>query len=211
MESVARRRNRLLCADDVQEEILERDEDVENLVTHKSDDDEESGDHGVHEIVVGRCNNGRQDESGVSNADQKVEDLPECVLARLPPLQRAAEEARVVNQGHSNAERVSKVHRGHGCQRVDIFAAHPDALRIIVSHSVEETILLRKQPRRHAGVDDKGNKGTEICECHCSAGDGEGIEGRSNVVVPADEAKQSQCLSSGAHSASNTYPTVPGM
>ncbi|KAJ8106256.1 hypothetical protein OPT61_g9654 [Boeremia exigua] len=187
LESVASRGDRLVRADNIQKKVLERDEDVEDLVADERKQNKRRRNHGVHEIVVGRRNNGDQDKGRVSNSKKEIKQLPERVLAHLAALERPAEKPGVIDQRHSNAERVAKVHRRHRGELVDVFAAHPHALRIVVAHRVEEPVLRGQQTRRHAGIDDKGDERAEIGQCQGSAGDSECVERRRGVVVPRDK------------------------
>lgn len=94
----------------------------------------------------------------------------------------------MVDERAADGEGVAEVHGGHGGERVDVFAAHPHALCVIVAHCVEETVLFGEEARRHAGVEDEGHEGEEVGEGH-SASDGRkgGVRGRDEVV-PRDEA-----------------------
>lgn len=141
VEAVASRWNGLVRPDDVKKKVLERDKDVEDLVTHERKKDERGRNHRVHEIVVGSRNNGDQNEGRVSKANKEIKDLPENILAHLAALQCTAEESRMVDHGHANAERVAKVHGRHCCKLVDILAAHPYTLCVVVADSIEEAIL----------------------------------------------------------------------
>ena len=142
MEAVTGCRNGLVCPDNVKQEIFERDEDVEDLVAKEREEDEAGSHQGVHEVMVGRGNNDRQDERGVSYSNNQVEDLPEGVLAHFALFQGAAEETRVVDHGHANAECVAKMHRGHRCELVDKLATHPYTLCVVMADGVEEAVLL---------------------------------------------------------------------
>lgn len=80
------------------------------------------------------------------------------------------------------------MHRWHGGELVDKLAAHPYALGVVMSDCVEKAILFRQKSWRHTGVDDKSEEGAEVGKGQSAAGDGESVEGRSDVVVPTDEA-----------------------
>lgn len=188
VKAVASCRNGLVCPNDVEQEILERDENVKDLVAAERQQNERSRDHSVHEVVVGGRNNGDENEGRVSKANKQVKELPESVLAHLAAFERAAEKSRMVNHGHADAERVAKVHRRHGCELVDVFAAHPYTLRIVVSDGIEEPVLRGEQARRHAGVDDESDERAKVGQSHRPTGNSKCVERRRNVVVPTDEA-----------------------
>nr|GFD53118.1 hypothetical protein [Tanacetum cinerariifolium] len=103
----------LIRPDDIKQEILKRDEDVEDPVAQEREQHERRRHHGVHEVVVGSRNNRDQNEGRVSKANEEIEYLPEYGLARLALLKCSAEEPGVVDHGRANAERVPKVHRWH--------------------------------------------------------------------------------------------------
>ena len=112
-EPIARRRHRLIGADDPQQEVLEREKDIEDLITRKRQENEAGRDNGVEVVVVGGRHNRGQDESRVADTQQQVEQLPESGLAALALLQRASEEPRVVDQRAADAEGVAEVHAWH--------------------------------------------------------------------------------------------------
>jgi len=86
MISIAGSRFRLLRANDVEKQVFKGYKDVKDLVECERKEDEEGCDHGVHEVVVRCRNNNGQDERGVSDADEQVEQLPEETLPRLAGL-----------------------------------------------------------------------------------------------------------------------------
>ena len=137
--------------------------------------------------MVGCRDNSDQNEGRVSKADEQIKELPESILAYFAIFECPAKETGVVDHRHADAEGVAKVHGRHGCKLVDVLAAHPYTLRIVVANSVEEAMFLREQARRHARVDDEGDKCTEVRQRHRPAGNSECVERRRNVVVPADE------------------------
>jgi hypothetical protein len=188
MKSLARRRHRLVSANNIQQQILEGHEDEKHLVARIRNDDKDGRDEGVHEVVVRRGNDGNEDEGRVADAEEQVEDLPRGILAHLAALECAPEEPRVVDERHADAETVAKVHAGHGGELVHVLAAHPDGLGVVVAHRVEEAIFGGEQARRHARVDDEGQEGEEVCEGQGAPGGCEGGEGGCDVVVPGDEA-----------------------
>jgi hypothetical protein len=188
VKSLARRRHRLVSADNIQEQILEGHEDEKHLVAGISNDDKDGREEGVHEVVVRRGNDSNEDEGRVADAEEQVEELPRGILAHLAALKRAPEEPRVVDERHADAEAVAKVHAGHGGELVHVLAAHPHRLGVVVAYRVEEAVFGREQPRRHAWVDDEGQEGEEVCEGQRTPGGGEGGEGGCDVVVPGDEA-----------------------
>lgn len=112
--------------------------------------------------MVGGRNDGDQNKGWVSKTNKEIEYLPESVLAHLATLKSSAKQTGVVDHGHANAEGVAKMHGWHSGQLIDVLAAHPYTLRIVVADSVEETVLGRKQPRRHAGVQDESDERAEV-------------------------------------------------
>lgn len=57
-ETLSSAGNGLLGSDGPQEPILERQEDVKELVADKRNQDVKGGHQGVHEVMVCRCDNG---------------------------------------------------------------------------------------------------------------------------------------------------------
>ena len=151
-ELIARRRHRLIGADDPQQEVLEREKYIKDLVTRKRQENEAGRDHGVEVVVVGGRHNRGQDEGRVADTQQQVEQLPKSRLAALALLQCASEEPRVVDQRAADAEGVAEVHAWHRGQCVHVLTAHPHALRVVVAHGVEEAEFGGEEPRRHAWV-----------------------------------------------------------
>jgi hypothetical protein len=78
------------------------------------------------------------------------------------------------------------VHRGHSCERVYVFSALPDGLRVVVSDGVEEAIFFWKEPWWHARIEYEGDKSEEVREGHGPAEYGEGGVGGCSVVVPCN-------------------------
>jgi hypothetical protein len=209
VKSIAGCGYRLVCPNGIQEQILERNEDVKHLVTEERNENKTRRNHGIHKVVVRSCNNGDQNEGRVSKTNKEIENLPEHILAHLAPFERAAEYSRMINHRHADAEGVAKVHRGHGRKLVDKLAAHPHALSIVVSNSIEEPIFFGEQAWWHAWVNDKGHESTKVCKCQGAASGRKRVERRRNVVVPTDEA----VIVSTVWQIENgcTDPTVPGM
>ena len=85
------------------------------------------------------------------------------------------------------------MHGWHGGELVDEFAAHPDGLRVVVAHCVEEAVFFGEETGWHAGVYDEGEEGAEVGEREGAAGVREGVKGGRDVVVPADEAVEVSC------------------
>lgn len=85
MKTIACRGYRLVGTNDIQEKVLERNEHVKDLVAEKREEHEAGRNHGIHEVVVGRRNNGDQNEGRVSKTNEKIEKFPESVLACLTP------------------------------------------------------------------------------------------------------------------------------
>jgi hypothetical protein len=56
-----------------------------------------------------------------------------------------------------------------------------------VAYGVEEAVLFRKEAGRHARVDDESHEGAEVRKSQGAAGSRKGVEGRCDVVVPANE------------------------
>ena len=90
VEPVARRRHRLVHPEDIQQQVLERNEDVKHLVAKVREENKARRDHGVHEVMVRRRDNRHQDEGRISKANAEVENLPERVLAHFATLERAS-------------------------------------------------------------------------------------------------------------------------
>ena len=82
----------------------------------------------------------------------------------------------MVDQSHADAERVSEVHRGHRSKRVDVFATHPNTLRVVVADSVKEAILRWKETWWHTRVEDEGHEGAEVGEGHGATSYSKGVE-----------------------------------
>lgn len=188
MEAVTSCGDRLVGADEVEEHVFKGYESVENLVACEGEENETGSHQGIHKVMVRGSNYGSQYERRIPYAQHEVEQLPKWALAGLSSLQRAAEDPGVVNQGHADAEGISEVHRGHGSQGVNVLAAHPNALSVVVANRVQKTVFRREKSRWHAGIENEGHEGAEVGQRHGSAGNGEGVEGRRYVVVPADEA-----------------------
>lgn len=137
--------------------------------------------------MVGCSDNDGKDEGWVSHTEYEIEDLPKSVFAHFSLLEGSAEETGMIDHRHANAEGVAKMHRGHSSKLVDEFSAHPNTLCIVVADSVEEAVFRRQEARRHAWVYNKGHKSAEVGQGKGPAGDGKGVKGRCDVVVPANE------------------------
>lgn len=137
--------------------------------------------------MVCGSDNGREDQCRVRKPEHKVEGLPEKVLSALALLQLGAEDAGVVQERAADAEGVAEVHARHRCEAVDVLAAHPDRLRVVVADGVEEAVLFRQEPGWHAGVEDEDYECEEVGEGHGATDGGEGrMRGRQSVV-PSNE------------------------
>lgn len=123
--------------------------------------------------MVRRRDDGDQDPRRVGEGEQYIEESPRLRLAPLAWLEGFAQHAGVVHHRASDEERISEMHRGHGGERVDVVAFHPDALSVVVADGVQEAVFLRQEPGWHARVADEDNKGKEIRECHGSSDDSE--------------------------------------
>lgn len=99
----------------------------------------------------------------------------------------ATKRRALVDEDTSDAERITKVHAGHGGQTVNKVSAHPDRCRILAVDGVDEAILLRQQARGHARVKDEDGKGEQVAQGHGSAGRRESAKGRGYPVVKGDE------------------------
>jgi hypothetical protein len=170
VKAVASCRYWLVCSEDVQEQVLERDENVKHLVAKVGDENKASRNHSVHEVVVRCRNNGDQNKGRVSETNKEIEYFPEGVLAHLSSLESAAEDARMVDYCHADAKGIAKVHRRHGGELVDKLAAHPHALSVVMADSVEEAVLFGEQAGRHAWVYDECHEGAEVRERQSAAG-----------------------------------------
>ena len=62
----------------------------------------------------------------------------------------------MVDHGAADDERIAEMHAGHGGERVDEIAAHPDRGCFVVADGVQKPIFRRKEARWHAGVERKG-------------------------------------------------------
>jgi hypothetical protein len=93
----------------------------------------------------------------------------------------------MVEHSATNTEGVSKVHRGHGSQRIDVFAFHPYTLCVVPANAIDEAVFLREQPRWHARIEDEYREGKEVRKSHGSSDDCKGVERRCNIVVPRNE------------------------
>lgn len=176
MEAFSRCGNWLVYAKHVEQHVFKRDKDIEELVQKERQEHKAGRKHSIHEVVISRGNNHRQNKRGVSNSKHEVKDFPERVLAHFAPLQRTAEESGVVYESHADAECVAEMHRGHRGELVDEFPAHPNALRVIVADCVEEAVLFGEQAWRHTGVDYESYKRAKVGEGKGPAGGCEGIK-----------------------------------
>lgn len=161
--------------------------------------------------MVRGSHNGYENPARVPDPEEDVEDLPESGFSQLAWFEGLAEDTRVVDHCCSDAEGISKMHARHRSESVNIIPLHPHALGIVVSNTIQETVLAGKQPWGHARVHDKYAEGDEVSERHRSADNGKSIERGRDVVVPSNE------TISGQHDVpifkfiEPTYPTVPGM
>lgn len=62
----------------------------------------------------------------------------------------------MVDHGAADHEGIAEMHAGHGRERIDKVAAHPNRCCFVVAHRVKKPIFRRKQAWRHAGVKGKG-------------------------------------------------------
>ena len=58
------------------------------------------------------------------------------------------------------------MHAGHGCEGVDVFAGHPDALSVVATDSVEESVFWGEKSWGHTGVEGESCEGEEISKGH---------------------------------------------
>nr|POE87949.1 hypothetical protein CFP56_11178 [Quercus suber] len=91
MEPFAGARDGLLQAKQPQQPVLQREEDVEDLVGDEGEDDEHGRDQRVQPVVIRRRDDGGQDHGRISQAEQHVKGLPEEVLADLVLLEMPTE------------------------------------------------------------------------------------------------------------------------
>lgn len=134
--------------------------------------------------MVRRRDDDGQDQCWVEDTQQ---DEKRLLHARGRQVRAPAEDGRVVNERAADGEGVAEVQAGHGGQLIDVLAALPYGLRVIVADSVVEAEFGMEQSRGHARPDAEDAEGDEVAEGHGAASSGEGgVVGRAEVV-PADE------------------------
>jgi len=138
-------------------------------------------------VICGR-DNCNEDPRRVRNGQKDIKESPWLGFPGFSILKYSSENSRVVDECAADAESVSEMHRGHSCQRVHVFPAHPHALSVVMSHTVEKAIFLGKQSWWHARVEDEYYESEEVRERHGSSHNRKSIERRSCVIVPCDEA-----------------------
>jgi hypothetical protein len=91
--------------------------------------------------MVGCGDNCDEDPARVPDSKEDIEELPKSGLAKLAWLQILAEYSGVVDHGAADAEGISKMHGWHSCQGVNVIPLHPDALCVVMSNTIKETVF----------------------------------------------------------------------
>ena len=81
-----RTRNRLLRPDKPQKPILQRNKHIKDLIAAKRQQDKTRRHARIHEIMVRRAHNRRQDQRRVPDTHDNEEEFPQLVLAALVAL-----------------------------------------------------------------------------------------------------------------------------
>lgn len=142
--------------------------------------------------MVRRRHNRGEDPDRIPNGQQDIEKGPWLGPACFSRLKRSPKNPRVVYKCGANNESVSKMHRRHSCQSIHVFPAHPDALCVIPSNTVEEPVFWGQEPRWHARVEDEDYESEEVREGHRSSHNCESVEGGGGIVVPCNESGECQ-------------------
>lgn len=114
--------------------------------------------------MIRRGDDGDENKAGISNAEEGINGFPQRRFPDLAFLERTSENASVVNHRATDDEGVPKMHAGHCREGIDVVAAHPDAVCVVMSDRVQEAVLRREEPWRHAGVQAKCYKSEKIHE-----------------------------------------------
>lgn len=113
-------------------------------------------------MICGRHDR-HKNHARIPQPNQHIHAFPEERFADFTLLERAPEDTGVVEHGAADDEGVAEMHRRHGGEGVDVIAAHPDGRCVIVADGVEETVLWREEPGRHARVQGEGREGEKVC------------------------------------------------
>lgn len=90
----------------------------------------------------------------------------------------------MVKERATDDKGIGEMETRHSGQLVDIRAANPDALGILLAHSILEAEGLGKESWRHAGVEREDDKGGEVSKRHGTAGNCKRVVRWRAVVEP---------------------------
>lgn len=77
--------------------------------------------------------NSDEDENRVDDAESRVDAFLQGGFAEFGFLEGASENTGMVDQCAADDKGVAEMHTGHGSQGIDIVAAHPDAVGVVMS------------------------------------------------------------------------------
>lgn len=167
--------------------VLDRQKQTQDAITQEAQGDGENRRHSIQPVVVRSGDDHAEHEQRVDDREGDVQDLLQVGPAR-GSAGEALQQAGVVEECASNDEGVGEVQTGHGGELVNGLAAHPDALGVLLTHGIEESVRLGQQTGWHAGVDAEDDERGEVAQRHGSTGDGEGVVVLGGVIVPGEEA-----------------------
>jgi hypothetical protein len=93
-------------------------------------------------------------------------------------------DARVVDEGAANDKSVGKVETRHGCELIDIAAADPDALSIVLADGVMEAKRFWQKTWWHTRVEAENEECSEVAQSDGTSSDSESSMIRGGIIIP---------------------------
>lgn len=138
--------------------------------------------------MVRCCHDDAQNQQWIQYA---CHDVNECLDGTLwhPPTSYGLEDSTLVHEGAANDECICEMQTRHRGQLVDIGAADPHTLGMILANGIAESKRLWKKSRWHTRPEREDDKSREVAQRYRAACNRKHIVRRCGIVVPGQEPK----------------------
>ena len=125
-EPLPSRRNRFLQPQHPKQQILQWQQRQKHAIAQIRQTSHNARHQRIHPVMIRRRHNRHENHTGIPQAERNIKCFPPPPFPDLALLERAAEDARVVDHGAADAEGVAEMHAWHCGEGVDEVAGHED-------------------------------------------------------------------------------------